>query len=82
MSNGNPQQIKTNTMAILSLVFAFVLPPLGAIFGHVSMGQIRRMGEEGRGLALGGIIVGWVFTALWTLYFVFIIVFIAIAASA
>lgn len=63
------QPVKTNTMAILSLIFAFFFPLLGAIFGHVAMSQIKTTGEEGSGLALAGIIVGWVFTGLGTLFF-------------
>jgi hypothetical protein len=63
------QPMKTNTMAILSLIFAFFFPLLGAIFGHVAVSQIKTTGEEGSGLALAGIIVGWVFTALGTLFF-------------
>ena len=77
----NPTQpMKTNTMAILSLIFAFFFPLLGAIFGHVAMGQIRATGEEGTGLALAGVIVGWVFTGFWILYIGPILV-IAIASS-
>jgi len=71
--------MKTNTIAILALIFAFFVPLLGAIFGHVAMGQIKRSGEEGRGLALAGVIVGWVFTgfgALWLFIF-----FAAVAAA-
>lgn len=52
----------TNTMAILSLVLAFVLPPLGVVFGFVARGQTKQTGEGGDGLALAGIIVGAVFT--------------------
>jgi len=33
------------------------------------MSQIKTTGEEGSGLALAGIIVGWVFTGLGTLFF-------------
>lgn len=55
-------QAKTNTLVIVSLVFAFLAPLVGAILGHVALSQITRRGEQGRGLALAGIIVGWVLT--------------------
>ena len=55
---------KTNTLAIVSLILAFFLPLIGAILGHVALGQIKKSGEEGRGLALAGVIIGWVLTAL------------------
>ncbi|MGK2854759.1 MAG: DUF4190 domain-containing protein [Microbacteriaceae bacterium] len=43
---------------------------------------MKRTGEGGRGLALTGLIVGYVFTAFWILYFVAIIIGILIAAGA
>lgn len=55
---------KTNTLAIVGLILAFLVPLIGAILGHVSLGQIKKTGEEGRGLALAAVIVGWAFTAL------------------
>lgn len=69
---GPPPQTSTNGMAIASLVVSLVglficgglLCPLGAIFGHVAKGQISRTGEAGDGLALAGLIIGWVGTAL------------------
>jgi hypothetical protein len=74
----NPAQpMKTNTMAILSLIFAFFFPLLGAIFGHVASSQIKRTGEEGKGLALAGIIVGWVFTAFGSLWIFAVLVALA-----
>lgn len=67
-------QAKTNTLAIVSLVFALLAPLVGAILGHVALSQITRRGEQGRGLALAGIIVGWVLTLAW----LFVIVPIAL----
>lgn len=55
---------RTNVLAILSLVFAFIVPLLGAIFGHVARSQISRTGERGTGLALGGIIVSYLSIAI------------------
>lgn len=77
-----PYTPKTNTMAILAIVFGFVFSPLGIVFGHIGLSQIKRTGEQGRGLALTGLIVGYVFTALWVLYIILIIVAIAVAGSA
>jgi len=45
------QRRGTNTMAILALIFAFVLSPLGIVFGLIGRKQIGRTGEGGRGLA-------------------------------
>ncbi len=57
---------KTNGLAIASLACGlalFVFGPLTAIpaivFGHVARYQIKRTGEQGAGLALAGLILGW-----------------------
>jgi hypothetical protein len=67
----------TNTMAILALVFAFVFAPAGLIMGILARRQIGRTGEEGSGLALAGIIVGSIFTAIYVLVILFWIVALA-----
>lgn len=61
---GYPPPRPTNTLAIAALVCAFLIAPLGIVFGHMSLSQIRRTGEEGRGMALAGLIIGYVATAL------------------
>lgn len=47
----------TNTMAVLGLVFAFLLPVLGVVFSAVGLSQTRRRGQDGRGLAVAGLAV-------------------------
>ena len=67
---GTPYQAAppgTNIMAILSLVFAFVFAPVGIVLGHVAKRQLRTSGESGGALAAAGLILGYVFTALWVL---------------
>lgn len=59
-----PAPKPTNTLAVLALVCAFVFAPLGIVFGHISMSQIKKTGEEGHGMALAGLIIGYVITAL------------------
>src|SRR3712207_3602812 len=68
----------TNTLAILALVMAFVFSPVGLVLGIVARRQIRETGEQGDGLALAGIIVGGLGTALAVLAFLFF--FIALAS--
>ena len=58
---------KTNRLAVASLACGlaqFVLGPLPTIpaivLGHVARGQIKRTGEQGAGLALAGLVLGWV----------------------
>lgn len=67
---GTPYQAAppgTNIMAILSLVFAFVFAPAGIVLGHIAKRQLRTSGESGDGLATAGLIISYVFTALWVL---------------
>ena len=71
----------TNTMAILALVMAFVVAPVGLILGILARKQIARTGEEGSGLALAGIIVGGLFTAFFVLMIVIMIIAFAGMAS-
>jgi hypothetical protein len=68
-------------MAILALVLAFVFAPAGLIMGIVARKQIRQTGEDGDGLALAGIIVGGIFTAIFVLGIVFWIVAFASLAN-
>jgi peptidyl-prolyl cis-trans isomerase B (cyclophilin B) len=72
---GYPPPRGTNTMAIVALVSAFVFPPLGIVFGHVSLAQLKRSNEEGRGLAIGGLAVGYALTLLSVLALVLTFVF-------
>lgn len=54
----------TNTMAILSLVFGFLISILGVIFGFIALGQLKKpehANEQGKGLAIAGIVIGFVF---------------------
>jgi peptidyl-prolyl cis-trans isomerase B (cyclophilin B) len=59
---GYPQP--TNALAIASLVCAFVFAPLGIAFGHISLSQIKKNGEGGRGLAVAGLVISYLITAL------------------
>ena len=60
------QAAKTNELAMASLacgLVQFVSAPVLAIpaivFGHVARHQIKRTGEQGAGLALAGLLLGW-----------------------
>lgn len=78
---------KTNTMALVSLIAscsAFVLgitAVVGVVCGHIALSQIKRTGEGGRGMAIAGLIIGYVLTALSVLAIVFFVMIIAFAAS-
>ena len=56
-----------------NLTYIVMAGVAGAIMGHISLGQIKRTGEKGYGMALAGVIVGWVGVALAVIGVVIII---------
>jgi len=62
----------------VSAPLAIFLSIAGALVGRKAMRQIKETGEPGRGIALVGVIIGWVLTAVVALFIVF---FLAVAAS-
>lgn len=70
-----PAAPKTNGLAIAALVTGLTgfitcgfTSILAVIFGHVSLTQIKRDGTDGRGMAIGGLALGWVLTGVWLLF--------------
>ena len=66
---------QTNGFAIAALVLSLVCcGPLAIIFGFIARKQIRESNgaQTGDGLALAGIIVGFVFTGLYLVYALFV----------
>ncbi|GAA4476126.1 DUF4190 domain-containing protein [Phytohabitans houttuyneae] len=82
-----PPSPPTNGMAIAALVCSLagiatcISAPVGAILGHIARKQIRERGEGGDGLALAGIIVGWILTGLLVLVIAFYVVIIILAIN-
>jgi len=82
---------KTNVLAIISMIaailgFVWILPFIGslggAIMGHISLNQIKRTGEGGRGMALAGVIVGWIGVAIAVIGIAFFLFFVILGATA
>lgn len=71
----------TNTLAIIALVGSFFISLVGVICGHIALKQIARTGEGGRGLALAGLIIGYVGIAVWVIVVIFYIFIIGFAIS-
>jgi len=69
-------------MAIVALVCSLIIAPLGIIFGHISLSQIKRSGEDGRGLALAGTVIGYVGTVFAVLSIVVFLVVMGAMSSA
>ncbi|HEY8591104.1 MAG TPA: DUF4190 domain-containing protein [Naasia sp.] len=55
-----PQTEKYNVLAIVSLVSAFFISLVAIITGHIALSQIKKTGEKGRGLAIAGLVLGYI----------------------
>lgn len=70
----------TNGIAITGLVSSLVLAALGIVFGHLVHKQNTRTGEHGRGLAIGGLVIGDAVTAISVISAIVLAVIIGTAA--
>lgn len=77
----NPQD-KYNVLAIISLVSAFFVSLVAVITGHMAMSQIKKTGEKGYGLALWGLILGYLGIVTGIIFaFIFIAILVSGAAT-
>ncbi len=60
----NGLAIASRVVSLASIVICGFPAIVGAIMGHVARKQIRERGEDGDGMALTGVIVGWIVFAL------------------
>jgi hypothetical protein len=85
----------TNSLAIASLVVSILgavmlicygvgafVAAVGAILGHVARKQIREREESGDGMALAGVITGWIATGLGLIFLILMVVFVVWAVPA
>jgi hypothetical protein len=73
-----PQKPGTNGFAIAALIFGIIGGlVLGFIFGFIALSQTKRTGQNGRGLAIAGLIL----SAMWTIGIILLVI-LAIATSA
>ena len=64
---------KLNTLSVVSLATAVTGfgAVAGVITGHVSLKQLKESNESGRGLAIAGVVVGYVVIGFWVLSSIF-----------
>jgi Domain of unknown function (DUF4190) len=71
-----PSAAGTNPLAIVSLAcsllgLVLLFPAIaGVICGHIARSQIRESGQHGAGMALAGLVIGYV----WLILLVFVVV--------
>lgn len=71
----------TSTLAVVAMVFAFLVPLVGIIIGHVALNQIRKTGEGGHGVALAATILSWVFFGITVFFFIIPVIIGIVEAS-
>ena len=66
MSNYPKEFGRESSLPTWALVLAIVLPPVGAIMGHISLGQMRsgEISAINRNFSIAAVILGWVMTAV------------------
>jgi uncharacterized protein DUF4190 len=69
----------TNLLAIVSLPMALVFPPVGVGLAHFARVEIRRTGERGRGLTTAALVLGYLVTGLWVIFWAAILLSVAVA---
>lgn len=69
---------RTNGMAIASMVLGilwiyWIGSILALVFGYLARKQIRERGEDGNGMAIAGIVLGWIGVALLLVTIAFVV---------
>ena len=75
---------KTNGLAIASLILGIcgiciigICAPIALILGAVSLSQIKKTGQGGKGMAITGIVLGIIGSIVWLGWFILWMVGIA-----
>ena len=65
----NEELKSAKTLGIAALITGFVAAPIGIILGHISLGKYKKLNgpTEGKGLALTGLIAGYIITTMLVL---------------
>ncbi|NQX11976.1 DUF4190 domain-containing protein [Microbacteriaceae bacterium VKM Ac-2855] len=73
-----PLRARLNPLAVLSLITGILLlAPAAIVLGHVGIAQLTRRGERGRGLAITGLVLGYLGTVLLVAAWVLVSAWIA-----
>lgn len=78
---GGPVAPRTNTLSIVALVTGFFCSIAAVITGHLALGQIKRTGEDGRGLAVAGLVLGYLGIAATAVALILALLFTATIVS-
>ncbi|WP_329424441.1 DUF4190 domain-containing protein [Streptosporangium sp. NBC_01495] len=86
---GAPPPRGNNGMAIAALIMGIaglficgLTSIVGVVLGHISLGQIKRTGEEGRGMAIAGLVLSYFGILCWLAVLAWLVAVGAILGSA
>ena len=70
---------RTSGFAIASMVLGILgTGIIAVIVGHVAMNDIKKTGKDGKGMAIAGLVLGYITTAFWTIFWIAVL---AVGAS-
>lgn len=78
----NGSAIASLVLGIAGLVVVPLIAPLALVFGYRARREIAERGDEGRGLATAGIVLGWIGVALLVLGVLLVLLLVATLAAA
>ena len=88
MSNNTVETKSTNTMALVGFILSLsgfvvgITAIPGIVLGHIGLSQIRKTGEDGHGLGVAALVLGYIQVGLWAVGFFLLIVLFAIFGRA
>ncbi|MDP9861926.1 MULTISPECIES: DUF4190 domain-containing protein [Streptosporangium] len=77
----NGMAIAALILGIVGLFSCGVTSIVGIVLGHISLGQIKRTGEEGRGMGVAGLVLSYFGVACWLVVLVIWLVAIGVLAG-
>ena len=81
MTNTPAVETKTNTFALVGFILSVagfvtgVTAIPGIVLGHIGLSQIKKTGEQGHGLGVAALVVGYIQVGLWVLALIGFILF-------
>lgn len=59
-------------VSVLGGAITLILPILAVVFGHISVAACRKNPNlDGKGMAIAGLVMGWICLAGWGLFIIF-----------
>ncbi|MFI7634620.1 DUF4190 domain-containing protein [Nonomuraea sp. NPDC049400] len=63
----NGMAVASLVLGIVGLIFCGLTSIPGVILGHIALNRIKKTGEEGSGMAVGGLVTSYITVVLWVL---------------